>query len=113
MKKLLSSLGNKNTVFILQITDNAFKAVKCSRDGKKEFLGLEFEALAESADNQKLTQKLLAAAQKLGINNYPVILSLARNQATCRHAILPAQSPQEIAKIASLQAPRYLPYPID
>ncbi|MDD5595496.1 MAG: pilus assembly protein PilM [Candidatus Omnitrophica bacterium] len=113
MIKLLKSIGNKNTVFILQVTDSAFKAIKCSKDAKKEFLGLESETFPEGIDNQKLIEKLSSALHKLGINNNPVVLSLSRNQATCRHITIPAQSPQEIAKIATLQAPRYLPYPIN
>ncbi|MDD5595138.1 MAG: pilus assembly protein PilM [Candidatus Omnitrophica bacterium] len=115
MIKRILGAGNKNAIFALAISENVFKIIKCNISGnfKKEFVNIEFEPLVDGIDNQKLSEKVSQVLKKLGYNNNPIIVCLPRNQVTCRHLSIPAQAPQEVAKIASLQAPRYLPYPIN
>jgi len=115
MIKRLLGAGNKNTIFALSISENVFKIIKCNIAGnfKKEFVNIEFEPLVDGIDNQKLSEKISQVLKKLEYNNNPIVVCLPRNQVTCRHLSIPAQAPQEVAKIASLQAPRYLPYPIN
>lgn len=103
---------NKKIIFIVSITENALKIAKClAHNSKREFLNLEIQALPAAIDEKDLSQTLKPNLEKLGFNNNPLVLCLARHQATCRHLKLPTSSIPEIEKIASLQAARYLPYP--
>ncbi len=104
-----------NVVFICQITEGFLKVVKCAIRGafNKEIIGLEIEPLEPNTDDKKLADKLNLVFQRLGYGNSPVVLSLPRSQITCRNLKIPSKIPQEIEKIANLQAPRYLPYTSD
>lgn len=102
------ALQKNITRFICLITDNSVKILKC-RQGN--FSALEVEALLPGTDDKVLAQKISIVLKRLGYNNNPIILSLPRNLATCRYLKIPTQSAQEIEKIVSLQASRYLPYP--
>jgi len=105
----------KNSIFIFQITESAIKVIKCLLTGgsKREFVGLELETIASDIDDRKLSEKINKIFKKLEYNLNPVIVSLPRSHVTCRYLKVPAQIPQEIEKIASLQASRYLPYPAE
>lgn len=103
---------NKKAVFICSITGNYLKVVRCLvHNSKREFVSLEQEALPVNADDKKIAERLSASLKKLKYDNNPLIISLPRNQATCRQIKLPTQLPEEIKGIVSLQASRYLPYP--
>lgn len=106
---------NKNSLFICQLTENSLKVIKCllRNKSKVEFVGLEIESIPTDIDVQKLSEKLNQVFKKLQYCSNPVIISLPRNLATCRYLKIPASTPEEIANIAYLQAPRYLPYPAD
>lgn len=110
---LKKSIKAKGAVFICQITENFLRVIKCltAHNSKRQFVGLEAEAIAQDTDDKRLTEKLAQLFKKLGYSNNPLIVSLPRSKVTCRYLKVPTQIPEEIEKIASLQAPRYLPYP--
>lgn len=99
------------TVFICQVTDTAFKALKVVPAEKFKILGCELCAVSSGADDRKISETISDAFKKLGYKRNPVIVSLPRNNVICRYIKIPAVAPEEIEKIISLQAPRYLPYP--
>ncbi len=105
----------KNLLFICQIAENALKVAKCllANGNKYEFVALEEEAVPSDIDYKAIAEKINQVFKKLDYSRNPVIVSLPRNQATCRYVKVPTQSLAEIEKIVSLQAPRYLPYPAD
>ena len=102
------------TTFLCQITDTHLKIVKCLDAGgpRRQFAGAVIEPIPAS-DNAKTFASLSAALAALGYHKHPVIVSLPRNQATCRYVRLPSRVPREIENIAHLQAASYLPYPAD
>jgi len=102
----------KNTQFICSVAESCLKIVKCLRQGnaKREFVSIEAERLPAGADEETIREKLSSILKKLEYKNNPVIVSLPRNLATCRNLKIPSHSPEEIERIISLQAPRYLPY---
>ncbi|MBI5873945.1 MAG: PilN domain-containing protein [Candidatus Omnitrophica bacterium] len=104
---------SKKTLFVCQLTDDFFKAVKYvrSRNGKREVAGLEVEAVSLDDGENVLKEKVARIFKKLNYCRDHVIVSLLCHQATCRYLKIPAQNQQEIEKIAYLQASRYLPYP--
>lgn len=92
--------------FVLQAAEGHLKAIKfIPASGKKEaVVGFFCENLAG--------KPAAAVLKQFGLKrNSPLLMSLPRNQAVCRYIKIPAQSADEIEKIALLQAPRYLPYP--
>jgi hypothetical protein len=104
---------NNKSIFICQITDSHIRVVKslAGRKHKREFTAFQAEAISSGIGEAEISVRLGKIFKKLGYSNNPVILSLPRHHATCRYLKIPAQSPQEIEKIANLQASRYLPYP--
>jgi len=105
---------NKSAVFILQINEGFLKAIKCSGDkNRREFVGLQLEALPADLDERGLVFKLKQLLSRLEYRDEPVIVSLPRNQATCRYLKIPSTNDKEIKKIVNLQASRYLPYSAD
>jgi Tfp pilus assembly PilM family ATPase len=132
LRKLIKP-KKKKTLFVCSITENFIKVIKCqihsvpvppllARAGSVrgsgvhnslcEFVGLEIETLPSvGIDDKKITEKLNQIFRRLQYNKDKVILSLASNHATCRYLKVPTQIPEEIEKIVSLQASRYLPYP--
>lgn len=100
----------RKTIFICSITENSLKVIKCLNNHSRDFVGLEVEKIPPGIDDKALAEKLNQVFKKLEYNNNPVVFSLTRNQATCRYLKVPTQTPQEIEKIVSLQASRYLPY---
>lgn len=103
----------KKRIFICQITENSLRVVKClfNHGAKRRFVGLEVEELPSDTDDRRLARRLNAVLDKLGYRDDSVIITLARSQATCRYFKVPTQAQDEIERIISLQAPRYLPYP--
>ena len=73
-------------------------------------MGVEVEKLSADITDKELTGKLSRLFKKLGYSQNPVIISLPRSKVATRFIKVPTQIPSEIDKIASLQAPRYLPY---
>ena len=107
-------MGNKENknIFICYVSESALKVIKCRRhNSRTEFIGAQAEILPVGIDEKKIGEKISAIFKGLGYAHNPVILSLPRHQATCRNLKVPAQAPEEIAKIVSLQASKYLPYP--
>lgn len=113
MLKQIIKFKKRKTTFICQLADSYLKVIKCqiSKKLKREFIDLGLEAITADIDDKKLSEKLEQVFKKLGYKNELVIISLARNHATCRYLKVPTQAPEEIERIISLQAPRYLPYP--
>lgn len=102
----------RGTIFVISISEGALKVAKyLARNAKGEFQNLETEALPAGSDDKALCARIKAVLEKLSLNNNPLILSLPRNQATCRYLKVPAGSLQEIEKMVAFQAARYLPYP--
>ncbi|MDD5195111.1 MAG: pilus assembly protein PilM [Candidatus Omnitrophica bacterium] len=115
MKKERARRKDKKAIFICQVTENSLKVVKCGLKSKlkKEFSAFEVEALSPGESDKLLSEKARLIFQKLQYYNNPVIVSISRQQATCRYIKIPAQSPQEIERIISFQASKYLPYPVN
>ncbi|MBM3246456.1 MAG: hypothetical protein FJZ13_03900 [Candidatus Omnitrophica bacterium] len=109
--KINLKFKRKNAIFICQIGESAFKVIKClPANNFKEYTALEAEGIAADLDDKRLSEKLIQLFKKLGYNDDPVVISLPRSKVTCRYLKIPAQAPEEIEKIISLQASRYLPY---
>jgi Tfp pilus assembly protein PilN len=106
---------DKKAIFILQITETNLKAIKCliKNNFIREFQELKALALPLNLDDKGLIAKVKQLLLELGYTNNNVILSLPRQQATCRYIKIPAQSFREIEKIISFQAAKYLPYPVN
>lgn len=105
----------KKAVFILQITDNSLRLLRCNIDakGKREFTGLINEDTGQNTDDKDLAVVVSRALGKLEYAGQPLIVALPHSKATCRHIKVPTQATQEIEKIVALQASRYLPYPAE
>jgi len=103
---------DKNAVFICQITESCIKVAKffLSNKLRKECAGCESENLASGIEDAKISASLSRILQKLGYRNHPIIVSLPRSFVTCRYLKVPSEAPEEIARIVSLQAAKYLPY---
>lgn len=115
MDKPIIKHKNKNSVFICQISEDTFKVIKClfKNNSQREFIALEAQALPLQAESKQLTESLMQIFKKLEYHNNPIIVSLPRSKAASRYIKIPTQIPDEIDKIVSLQAARYLPYPAD
>jgi Tfp pilus assembly PilM family ATPase len=105
---------NKNTTFLCQITDTHLKVVTCmtGKASKGKFIDIAIESLPASQEGGNRAGELLESIlKKMGYNKHPVVVSLPRNQATCRYLQVPSHLPSEIENIVSFQASSYLPYP--
>lgn len=113
MIKQIRRQKSKNTVFICQVTESCLKIVKCLaiNSSKREFLDLDSEEIPSDIDHKSLILKIKHSLNRLGFGRNPLIISLARSNATLRFSKVPAQTAKEIEKIVALQAARYLPYP--
>ena len=100
----------RQAIFICSITENDFRVIKCLNNHSRDFVGWEVEKIPPGIEDKALAEKLNQVFKKLEYNDNPVVFSLARSQATCRYLKVPTQAPEEIEKIVSLQASRYLPY---
>jgi Tfp pilus assembly protein PilN len=98
-------LHKERVVFACQFIDGYFKIVKVSagQGAARIFLSCAKENIAGFPE----------ALAKLGYRNHPLIISLARSQATLRFLKVPSQDPREIERIVRLQAPTLLPYPAE
>ncbi|MBN1913620.1 MAG: PilN domain-containing protein [Candidatus Omnitrophica bacterium] len=108
---MTKSNKNKKAGFVCSFTENSFKLLKYGLGAKREILDLVVQPLELSTSGQELKEKLKKALVQSAYKDNPLIISLPRNQATCRYLKVPAQNPHEIDKIANLQAGRFLPYP--
>jgi len=99
---------DKKTVFLVQIEEDCLKIIKCLScfSAQAEFICIELPKISSS-------QELKKALIKEGFKANEIIASLPRNQVTCRFLRLPGKHPEELEKIARLQASRYLPYPAE
>ena len=95
------SSKSKNAIFICQINEDIFKVAKVYNGQKREFTDLAIEPV----------EKLNLTFQKLGFNHHPITICLSSKYATSRCLKIPTHSREEIERIVSLQAPRYLPFP--
>lgn len=115
MLKRLIKTKDKNSIFLCQITENYLKVIKCllANGFKREFVGLEVEAIPPDINDKKLVERLKQIFSKLRYQNNHIIVSLPRSLATCRYLKIPSQHPKEIERIVNLQASHYLPYPAE
>lgn len=100
----------KDILFVCEFADISLGIVKVFTGKTRSVLGLSSEPIGPDLDNKQLAQKLKEALKKLGFSNNRLIVSLARAKVTSRYLKIPTQSPDEIDKIVTLQAARYLPY---
>lgn len=100
-------------VFICQITADSLRVIKClvSSNSKREFADLEIQPIPPDIDDKRLAERLNQVLKNLAYSQHPIIVSLPRYQVTSRFLKVPTQAPEEIERIISLQASRYLPYP--
>lgn len=108
-------IGKKRgRAFICQVTDDSLKVAACFSPCKfkKEFAGLESEAIPADITEQDLSEKITGIFEKSHYDNAAIIISLPRSFAACRYLKIPAGTQEEIESIVSLQASKYLPYPV-
>lgn len=108
-------IGKKRgRVFICQVSDDSLKVAECfsPNNFKKEFTGLQIEAIPQDLTEQGLSEKITGIFEKSHYDNAAIIISLPRGFATCRYLKIPAGTQEEIESIVSLQASKYLPYPV-
>jgi len=110
-KKLLQNKG-EHAVFICAINEATLQIVKFISPGRfrKEVANLQELSLPPDKDAKLISQIISQAFRKLDYKNQPIIICLPRYLATCRLLKIPSAIPSEVERIASLQAPRYLPY---
>jgi Tfp pilus assembly protein PilN len=103
---------NKRNIFVCQVTDTLVKLLAFMPRGGQggEFISALAEPLPKITDDKILAEALHSAFKRAGYANNPLIISLPRNQATCRFLRVPSSTPSELEKIAQLQASHYLPY---
>lgn len=114
MKFKLNIFGNgKREIFACQLSDNSLKVAKfvIGASGKRELDSCEISPISTLSEDKKLTEHIIEVFKKLGYQNGEIIVSLPRSKATCRYVKVPSHSPEEISRIVSLQAARYLPFP--
>jgi hypothetical protein len=104
---------NKKVLYVFQLAEGFFKVIKylLSNSASAELVGLEVEPFEAGISQKELSIKADRILKKLEYKNEPLIISLARNLATCRYLKIPSSAPEEIEKIVNLQAGHYLPYP--
>lgn len=102
--------NKKNILFVCEFTDTSLGIAKVFTGKTRSVMALSSEPISPDLDNKQLAQKLKEALKKIGFNNNRLIVSLARAKVTSRYLKIPTQSPDEIDKIVTLQAARYLPY---
>jgi hypothetical protein len=104
----------KNKIFVCQVIENTVRVLTCIPEHTVPFAlsALEVVSLpAEGADEKRAAQALAETLKKLGFQRHEIILSFPRANTTCRYLKFPTQIPEEIDKMLSLQASKYLPYP--
>ncbi len=105
---------DKNKIFVCQVIENTVRVLTCipGHTVPFELSALEVISLpAEGSDEKKTAQILAETLKKLGFQRHEIILSFPRANTTCRYLKFPTQIPEEIDKMLSLQASKYLPYP--
>ncbi len=110
---LLSKTYRKADVFfICQFSEARLRVIKCAHTiGRRaEFLEARTQELPALADKESLSLNLGLVLKELDFRGNRLIVSLPRAQVTCRYLKIPSKIPVEVEQIASLQAPRYLPY---
>lgn len=106
-------MKSAKTIFICQIDEKYLKVIRCLHGYlKNKFVSVDIEEISHDDDNQ-ISEKLTRIFKKYSYKNKHIIISLPRHLATCRYLKVPSQNPQEIERIVSLQAPRYLPYTLE
>jgi Tfp pilus assembly PilM family ATPase len=103
----------RKAIFICHIGENTLRVIKCilNKNRLREFVDLEVQSTVPEADEAKISAQLKQILDGLEYKNEFLVISLPRNQATCRYLKVPTEKPQEIERIVSLQASRFLPYP--
>jgi len=112
MPNIFSRLSGAKAFLLCQAGEGRLKVAKCGLGAKglREFTVVQSEPLAAPAGEKEAADKLRQLCKGLGVKKERIIFIMPRNQVTCRYLKVPARSPEEIEKIASLQASRYLPY---
>ncbi|MDD5584485.1 MAG: PilN domain-containing protein [Candidatus Omnitrophica bacterium] len=113
MEKATMLKADKKAIFLLQFAENTLKVIKYLpfSASKGEFLASATETFSPAASDKDLKDLTSRTLQKLGYHHNHLIVSLPRQQVTCRYVKIPAHAPQEIEKIIAFQSPTYLPYP--
>ncbi|MDD5465942.1 MAG: PilN domain-containing protein [Candidatus Omnitrophica bacterium] len=98
--------------FICQLSETKLRVIKCAHTiaRRVEFLEAKTQESSALADKETLSFNLGRILKELDFRGNLLIASLPRAQATCRYLKIPSKIPVEVDQIASLQAPRYLPY---
>ncbi|TRZ94597.1 hypothetical protein D4R78_06240 [bacterium] len=111
-KESIKAKDNKKFVFLCQINEKSFTVVKCLRNiySKIEFIDCDLEEIRPGIDDKALSSIIKEVFGRFSYADNPLIISLPRHQSTCRYLRIPASSPEEIEKILSFQAAKYLPY---
>ncbi len=103
-------MKTKDIKFVLQITENNLKILKCLCKDKIEILGCRTESISGLKDEQ-IQENLKKILKELQFKKESIIICLPRNQVTLRYLKVPSQELLEIEKILNLQVSQYLPYP--
>jgi len=114
-KESIKLKEKKKFIFLCQINEKSFTVVKCSKNiySKIEFVDCALQEIKPGIDDKALSGIIKEVFSKLSYADNPLIINLPRHQSTCRYLRIPASSPDEIEKILSFQAAKYLPYSPD
>lgn len=99
---------------VLSVADEALTAVKVEQSvSKTRRVTLATEMVPSGADEKAIAEQLKELVLRVSGGSCPVVLALPRHQVTCRYIRIPSVSSREVAKMITLQAVQYLPYPAE
>jgi hypothetical protein len=109
--KLKNIFRNKEAILVCQAGQDSFRMIKFLPKAV-EVVKIESVPIYSGAGGDELSGIVTALMQNTDYRGLPVVVCLPRYKTTF-HLLkkVPAQSPQEIENITTLQAPRCLPYP--
>jgi hypothetical protein len=109
---LSKTYKNSDVFFVCQFSEARLRVIKCAQAIAKgaEFLEAKAQEFPALADKKTLSFNLGRMLKELDFRDNLLIVSLPRAQVTCRYLKIPSKIPVELEQMASLQAPRYLPY---
>ncbi|MFA5272278.1 MAG: PilN domain-containing protein [Candidatus Omnitrophota bacterium] len=102
---------DKKARFGICFGEDYLKIIKYIPNRKKAFFDFKVVHFPVNPLDKEIIDKTFCALKDLGYNNNPIMISLPRNQATCRYVKIPTRLPSEIEKIIPFQTSKYLPYP--
>jgi Tfp pilus assembly PilM family ATPase/Tfp pilus assembly protein PilN len=102
----------RGATFVVEILQEGFvKGVVLSRDNQRVVIGdAHVVSVSANPSVEAVTQALQTLAKRFSLKNDTLTVSVPRSLATTRIVRFPAFSHSEIENMATLHAPRFLPY---